>query len=66
MTAVAIMSRIDELENEIRFLKAQVRELKPDTKAKTFGDLYGIWEGKVDLSEEDFKEAELQFKPFPS
>jgi len=25
MTAVAILSRIDELENELRFLKAQVR-----------------------------------------
>lgn len=61
MTAVAILSRIGELERELSFLKNQVRVLVPEAQSKTFGDLYGIWEGKVNLSGEEIDEAKLTF-----
>ncbi|MDZ4277580.1 MAG: hypothetical protein U1B78_00420 [Dehalococcoidia bacterium] len=31
-------------------------------KRKTFSDLYGIWRGKVNLSYEEIKEAEIHVK----
>jgi hypothetical protein len=53
LTLDAIASRIKSMEAGLAVLKEQVRPLQAPKPVRTFGDLYGIFRGKMDVSEEE-------------
>jgi hypothetical protein len=54
-----IKLQIESLEQQLKVLKSKIFSPK---KVKTLGDLYGICEGKINLSLEDIKKYEYFLK----
>jgi hypothetical protein len=62
MNEPSIRARLASIEEQIKVLKAEL-DVKPRRrKPKRFADLYGIWKGKVDLTFEEIKEAEVKLR----
>jgi len=59
MKEALIKLRIESLEQQLKVLKSKI--VSP-TKGKTLSDLYGVFEGKMDLSLEEIKKYEYSFK----
>ncbi len=59
MKEALIKLQIESLEHQLRVLKSKIVSSK---KGKTLSDLYGIFEGKVDLSLEEIKKYEYSFE----
>lgn len=63
-----VLMQIRSLEEQLRGLRALLKN--PDQKqpeTKSFGDLFGIWKGKVHFSDEEIESAKTAWmKPFPS
>jgi phage shock protein A len=71
MTVEQLVAQVRALETELSLLKAQVKSVEaqlavvkaelqaPEISAptKTFGDLYGIYAGQMDLTEEEIDSA---------
>ena len=51
--------QIESLEQQLRVLKSKVGVRK---KGKSLSDLYGIFEGRMDLSLEEIKKYEYSFE----
>lgn len=59
MKEALIKLQIESLEQQIKVLKSKIVSPK---KGKTLSNLYGIFEGKMDLSLEEIKKYEYSFK----
>jgi len=55
--------QIGRLEQQLKVLKAKVISRKE--KGRTFSDLYGVFERKMDLSLEEIKRYEYSYKDKP-
>jgi hypothetical protein len=62
MNEPSIRARLASIEEQIKVLKAEL-DVKPKRKKpKRFADLYGTWKGKVDLTLEEIKTAEIKLR----
>lgn len=59
MKEALIKLQIESLEQQLKVLKSKIVSPK---KGKTLSDLYGVFEGKIDLSLEEIKKYEYSFK----
>lgn len=59
MKEALITLQIESLEQQLKVLKSKVSKTKKD---KTLSNLYGIYEGKMDLSLKEIKQYEYSFK----
>lgn len=59
MKEALIKLRIESLEQQLKVLKSKIVTKK---NGKTLSDLYGICEGKMDLSLEEIRKYEFSFK----
>lgn len=59
MKETLIKLQIESLEQQLKVLKSKI--VSP-AKGKTLSDLYGVFEGKMDLSLEEIKKYEYSFK----
>jgi len=59
MKEAKIKLQIESLEQQIKVLKSKI--VYPE-KRKTLSDLYGIFEGKMDMSLEEIKKHEYSFE----
>ena len=59
MKEALIKLQIESLEQQLKVLKSKIGSLK---KRKTLSELYGAFEGKMDLSLEEIKQYEYSFK----
>lgn len=59
MKEALIKLQIESLEQQIKVLKSKIISPK---KGKTLSNLYGIFEGKMDLSLEEIKRYEYSFE----
>lgn len=59
MKQALIKLQIESLEQQLKVLRSKVGSLK---KRKTLSDLYGVFEGKMDLSLEEIKKYEYSFE----
>ncbi len=59
MKDTLIKLQIESLEQQLKVLKSKI--VSPKT-GKTLSDLYGIFEGKMDLSLEEIKKYECAYK----
>lgn len=55
-----IKLQIESLEQQLKVLKAKIVSGKE--KKKTLSDLYGVFEGKMDMSLEDIRQHEYTLK----
>ncbi len=60
MNEAMIKLQIESLEQQLRVLKSKI--VTPDKKSKTLSDLYGIFEGKMDMSLKDIKKYEYSYE----
>ncbi|MBI5199397.1 MAG: hypothetical protein HZA09_05200 [Nitrospirae bacterium] len=58
MKETLIKLQIESLEQQLKVLKSKMVSAK---KGKTLSDLYGIFEGKMDLSLEEISKYEYSF-----
>lgn len=63
MKDALIKLQIESLEQQLKVLKAKIVSKK--AKEKTLSDLYGIFEGKMDMSLEEIKQHEYALKGRP-
>lgn len=63
LTLEAVVSRIESMEAELAALKEQVRQMQAPKPVRTFGDLRGIFRGKMDLTAEEIDEARYRIDP---
>lgn len=59
MKEALIKMQVESLEQQLKVLKSKIVSLK---KSKTLSELYGAFEGKMDLSLEEIKKYEYSFK----
>jgi len=59
MKEALIKLQIESLEQQLKVLKSKILSPK---KRKTLSDLYGVFEGKLDLSLEEIKKYEYSVK----
>ncbi len=59
MKKALIKLQVESLEQQLRVLKSKIALGKG---RKTLSDLYGVFEGKMDLSLEDIKKHEYSFQ----
>lgn len=59
MKEALITLQIESLEQQLKVLKSKVSKTKKD---KTLSNLYGIYEGKMNLSLEEIKQYEYSFR----
>jgi hypothetical protein len=65
MTKNTIQIKVDSIETQLKLLKGEIAKLplaekRPKEPKRSFRDLYGIWENKVDLSYEEIKSHEYK------
>lgn len=61
-SVASLMARIARVEEELRGIKAEAEKLKDGRKPRTFGDLYGIFAGRMSATDEEIEEAKYGFK----
>lgn len=59
MKETVMKLQIESLEQQLKVLKSKIVTSK---KGKSLSDLYGVYEGKMNLSFEDIKKYEYSFK----
>jgi hypothetical protein len=62
MKTAEFLSRLSTLEAEIAALKSEIAQSEPDARPLLFRDLYGIFGGELDTSEEEIEDAEYSFE----
>ena len=62
MKDALIKLQIESLEQQLKVLKARIVSRK---KGKTLSDLYGVFEGKIDMSLEEIRQYEYSLKDKP-
>ncbi len=60
MKNALIKLQIESMEQQLKVLKSKIILHKKETR--TLSDLYGIFEGKMDLSLEDIKKEDYSFQ----
>jgi hypothetical protein len=56
-----LKAEIKKVEAQLSVLKAELEGAEASAPAKTFGDLYGIFAGQLDLTEEEIDSALYRF-----
>lgn len=59
MKEALIKLQVESLEQQLRVLKSKITL---DKRKKTLSDLYGVFEGEMDLSLEDIEKHEYSFQ----
>jgi hypothetical protein len=63
MSEASVESQLRSLEAQIAVLKAWLRAQSVQEPAfKSFGDLYGVLQGKAQSTEQEIQQAEFRFK----
>jgi hypothetical protein len=62
MDIAGLLADISSLEQQLAVLKAELKRASQEKQSKTFADLYGIWAGQSETTEEDFKTVQYRFK----
>jgi hypothetical protein len=57
----ALKQQVQKVEAQLSILKAALQGPEVGAPAKTFGDLYGIFAGQLDLTEEEIDSALYRF-----
>ena len=58
----SLVADVKSLEQQLAVLKAELMRSSQGERPRTFADLYGIWAGQSETTEEDIKAAEYRFE----
>jgi hypothetical protein len=56
-----VLADIKSLEHQLAVLKAEIKHLPWGARPKTFADLYGIWAGQLETTEQDMENVKYRF-----
>ena len=56
-----VLADIKSLEQQLAVLKAEIKHLPSGERPKTLADLYGIWAGHLETTEEDMEKVKYRF-----
>ncbi len=62
MSEETLLLKIKTLETQLAVLKGQMKHLGVSTPSRSFADLYGIFQGKANSSEEEIEAAHYNLK----
>ena len=60
MSSKTLATQVKTLEAQLSVLRARLDQSQPPTAARSFGDLYGVFRGKAETTEEELDAAEYR------
>ncbi len=56
------LADVKSLEHQLAVLKAELQQLSQPKRSRTFADLYGIWAGQSETTEDDMRAVQYGFE----